>query len=461
MIKKVQEYVQQHKLIEDIDGIVVGVSGGADSICLLEVLWRLKEQYGYELLVVHIHHGIRGVEADEDQRFVEAYCKQRDIPCRSYNFDVKKEAAIRKQSEEEVGRSLRYEVFQQELVTFKKGVIAVAHHQNDQAETILFNLLRGSGLLGLCGMKPRRDAIIRPLLGVSRYEIETFLEKEDIAYRTDSTNKETLYSRNKMRLELIPYIQNHFNTNVIKHLNKTADLLRDEEDFLESQAKEAYEACVTKKSDVFFVDLESFLEFHSCLKRRILRIVMKDYVKNLKDITSMHIEDICQLAENQSGKQISLPKGIIVEKNYNTLKIYQRSEGQRMNSFSYTIKNIPDVVEITELSQKVTINLYDHQQYHAKFKNNYTKCFDYDKIEYNLTLRTRQPGDYINLKGMKGKKKLKDFFIDHKVPRVQRDQILLLAHGSEILWIIGYRVNHNYVVTDVTKSLMEVTISES
>lgn len=457
MIDKIKKYCEQNKLFHKVDGMVVGVSGGADSICLLEVLYSLQEEYGYKLRAVHIHHGLRGKEADSDEIYVKEFCSMRSIPLQVYHFDIKALAKEKGMSEEEVGRHVRYSCFHKALAHFNNGMIAVAHHQDDQAETVLHHLLRGSGLKGLGAMRPKRQRIIRPLLSVGRQEIENFLDGEGIAYQTDASNFESIYTRNKIRLELIPYLKKHFNPNIIASLNRTADLLQQDEDYLNIITKDAYDACVQPSEKGFLVNGSMFNTYHRSIKTRILRMIFLEGMYGLKDLSYDHIDNIISLFYKETGKRVHLPRQLMAEKNYEGVQIYKYADYEKGKIY-HQIHDLPTKIKLEELGKSFLLEKQLIEQVPLKVKNHYTKCFDYDKIVYNLTLRTRQPGDYIYLKGLKGKKKLKNFFIDQKIPRDQRDDILLLADGSEIVWIIGYRENYKYRITDETKAYLGIKI---
>ena len=233
-LEKVQKTIEKYHMIEKGDSIIVGVSGGADSVALLMVLCSLQKEYQINIEAVHIHHGLRGEEADRDALFVKQLCEKWSIPCDVLEFDIAKEAKKRGIGTEEMGRICRYETFYKKAG--KTAKIAVAHHQNDQAETVLLNLCRGAGLTGMSGMSPIRENIIRPFLFVSRKEIEHFLSEKGICYCQDSTNEQNHYTRNKIRLSVLPFLENEINDKAIKHIASAASILSEEETFLEELA---------------------------------------------------------------------------------------------------------------------------------------------------------------------------------------------------------------------------------
>lgn len=454
MLKRIDHMIKKYNMINKNDKIIVGVSGGADSLCLLHLLKALSEAYPFEITAVHVNHGIRGKEADDDENFVRNLCIQWGIPFKAYHVDIKEEAKRRKLSEEETGRKIRYEIFESLRKELAADKIAVAHNMNDQAETVLMQLFRGTGMRGLAGIPPIRDNIIRPLLGFSREEIENYCRTNQIAFRQDSTNVLNIYTRNKIRNKIIPLIKEDFNPNIIENLFNLSNLLREEDAYLEGIAEEAFQRCLKEKnSDSIVLDNNLFGTYNIVIQRRILRTVIEALLGHIKDIEYNHIRDILDLSQNQTGKRVYLPKGIIVKRQYGEL-IFQTGENQEI-SFCYELP-VPGSLVIKEAGIMVEVKIIDKADFKLFNQNTYTKSFDYDKIRGNLQIRTRCEGDRIFLD--KGSKKLKKFFIDEKIPKDKRSQIPLLAEGNRILWIIGYRYSDAYKITSSTNRVLEVKV---
>lgn len=444
-------------MIHPQDTIIMGISGGADSVCLLHILYTLKHELKLNLRGVHVHHGLRQQEADEDAAFVQELCEKMGIPVTLYSFEIKKEAHQRKVSEEEAGRLIRYEVFEKERSKFKQGKIAVGHHMNDQAETILFNLMRGSGLKGIGGMAPVRGHILRPLLAVTREEIETYCKDRNLSFRTDSTNLVELYSRNKIRLNLIPYMEEQFNPELVKSLYQFSRIIKRIDHYMEEENGKAMERCVTMRGKQGIIHLESFLQQHPAIQYEILRKILNSILENLENIGYKHFENIIGLVDKQSGKKVHLPQGILVKREYDHIIIEKENRGKAETEPFCCKINPPCILEIPGEGGFVECRLYQAQKQKTYSKKTYTKCFDYDKIKGTLEIRTKRPGDFIFLRGINGKKKIKSFFIDQKVPRTQRGKIPLLAEGQNILWIVGYRINERYKIDSSTKNILEIT----
>lgn len=452
MLKRIYKFIKEYNMIQKDNNIIVGVSGGADSMCLLHLLKELSRDYPFKLTVVHINHGIRGKEADEDAAYVRDICKAWDIPCRIYAVDIKEEALKRKCSEEETGRAIRYEIFEKVRLETGGAKIAVAHNMNDQAETVLMQLFRGSGMKGLGGISPVRGNIIRPLLEFTRDEIESYCIQNQIQYRQDYTNALNIYTRNKIRNELIPFIQENFNPNIVKTLYNMSILLREEESFLNEQAQAHLKCCVKEEKDqLLILDNHVFNTYHPILKKRIIRAVIERLSGHLRNIDSNHILDVIELSTKGTGKKLCLPNAIIVKRQYEDL-IFQVGE-KIFEDFCYNIP-IPSNLWIKELNARLETKLLDKENFNLSLYNTCTKSFDYDKIENGLQIRTKKPGDRIILKN--GTKKLKDFFIDEKIPRDERNKIPLLADGNKILWVIGYRYSDAYKITSSTGKVLQV-----
>jgi len=451
-------FIKENQILESGDRIVVGISGGADSVCLLHLLWSVREEYNLQLYGVHIHHGLRN-EADEDAKYVEKVGRSLQIPIQIYHVNVREEAKKRKQGEEETGRQLRYEKFHEEISRRNANKIALGHHQNDQSETFLMRLMRGSGSLGLQGMKPAYNNIIRPLLGFTREEVETYCLEHQLIFCVDHTNDDPIYTRNRIRLELIPYIQKYFNPNIIKTLYQTAQLLGEQEAYMEKETNKIYSNCIRETEEkILEVDIRILQNYDIALQRRILYKVLVQAAGEYKNIGQDHIELIRDLISRQSGREIHLPYGVQVKKQYDLLIF---SKGFLLEQGYYYPLQIPGIEYVSQINRWIQLEIIEKRQHNdGNDQNSYTNYLDYDKIKNELVLRTRQSGDLIALSNVSGMKKLKKFFIDQKIPQDQRGRIPLLAEGNEILWIVGYRYSTKYAVSSETKRILKITLEE-
>ena len=308
MKNKVIETIKKYNLIQTGDKIVCGVSGGPDSISMLNILNEIKKDYNFEIYVAHINHMIRE-EADDDEKYVQNYCEKKGIQCFVKRIDVQEFANNNKIGTEEAGRNIRYSFFKEVLETVEANKIAIAHNKNDKIETIIMNLLRGSGLTGLKGIEPKRDEkYIRPLIECNREEIEQYCEQFQLKPRIDKTNFENDYTRNKIRNIVIPYIQKEFNPNIIETMDRLSQVATEESDYIELQARQMYEKLLIDKDEKQVVlNLKTFNELNKVIKSRIILLAIKDVKGSTQRIEKIHIQDIIKLCANNVGNKFLTP----------------------------------------------------------------------------------------------------------------------------------------------------------
>lgn len=438
--------IKKYNMLKKGDKIVIGISGGADSCALLHFMCSLREKYKLEIYAVHINHGIRGKEADDDQKFVEEFCKSLNVNCKSVFYDIKAKSKEWGLGEEEAGRKARYDEFYK-VAKDINGKIAVAHNMNDQAETILMRICRGSGIKGIGGISPVRGNIIRPLIECSRDSIEKYCNKNNIMYRTDCTNEIDIYTRNKIRLNILPLMKD-INENAIENIARTGSLIYEEEEYLESVTEVEYKNCVisANKNEVV-INNEKLKKLHSVMRRRVLRRALREIHKDIKDITYNHIESIDYIINKGTGKKVNLPMGIICETEYENLKMYN-SNVEKIEGYTYLLAPEKKIY-IKELNKYVLLSLNQEKKHFSLF-NVCTKVFDYDKIRNDVYLRTRKIGDYVTLKN--GKKKVKDIFIDCKIPVSKRDVFPIIATKDKVISLLGLRDSIEFYITENTKT---------
>ena len=473
MLIKASNYIKSHILIEKGDRILVGVSGGADSVCLLHILSTLYQDTDVDFFAVHVHHGIRKEEADRDEAFVRELCYSLKIQYRSYHYDVISIASKEGISEEEAGRKVRYESFVDASNAYRCNKVAVAHNRNDNAETFIFNLFRGSAVKGLTGMDSiitmKTDVgkikVIRPLLAITREEIEAYLEERNLPYQNDSTNFSDVYTRNKIRNQVLGYAKSQINSNVIEHINNAAGHLRETLDFVEKRINERYEALVSK-DDIFCEYSIHELEYEDIVIRKgIIRRILGDLAGSLKDIEAKHVETVLSLAKKQVGKMVCLPYGMIAIRKYDRIRLCLEPNGKEQilhNNEPVIPTDIiaPGRTDIEQYGIYIETDVFEYKKNLQIPKNSCMKWFDYDKIENTLKLRARKSGDYFHINNQGGRKKLKDYFIDLKIPKEERDDLLLVADGSHILWIVGYgnRISEGYKISNNTKRILSMIL---
>lgn len=305
--QKVLDTISKYNLIKKGDKIVIGVSGGPDSMCLLDSLYYLKKNLQIEIIVAHINHMIRK-EADEETEYVQNYCNEKNIKCYVKKVDVTNLAKEKKLGTEEMGRKIRYEFFQEIYQKENANKIATAHNLNDNAETVLLNILRGSGISGLKGIEAKRCEFIRPLIECTRGEIEEYCEKQKLNPKIDKTNFENIYNRNKIRNSLIPYLQKEFNPNILETLNRLSDIAKEEEEYFEQVISKKYEELkIGKNEKEIILDLNKFNKLQKVIKSRLILYTINKVNGTIQGIGKIHIEDIIKLCQNNIGNKYIMP----------------------------------------------------------------------------------------------------------------------------------------------------------
>lgn len=456
--------IKQYNMIEENDVVIAGVSGGADSVCLLFVLCELREKYNFTLRVCHVNHGLRGEEADEDERFVEELCRKWGVPCRVFRENVELIARKRKQSTEEAGRAVRREAFEIMCREYGGTRIAAAHHCNDNAETMILNLARGTGLRGLCGIRPVYGKWIRPLLTVSREEIESALKEEKIPWREDKSNEEDTYTRNRIRHHILPALCAQVNSETTEHLSELARQAREVWDYVEQGTQQAWKRCVDVRSgppDVIEISKDAFKREMPAIQKQLLHRCICTAAGKSKDVEAVHVSAVSELFDRQTGKQLSLPFDVTACRTYEGVSL--EKSVCKTEDFETELK-IPGEVRVPGTSWRICCRVYeagaaDKGETRIPQKS-YTKCFDYDIIKHTASVRRRRAGDYLAIGKDGGRQKLKSFFINEKVSRRDRDQMLLIADGSHIMWIPGMRMSAQYQIGRDTRRILEIKITE-
>lgn len=459
--QKVKVYVERFHMIEPKDTIVLGISGGADSVCLLKILARWKEAWGISLRAVHVHHQLRGEEADADERFVRELCENEGIPCRVFHEDVQGMAQREKIGLEEAGRIARYRCFATVCEDVGGGKIALAHHQDDLAETMLHHLVRGTGMAGLCSLKPVSGNRIRPLLCLEKEEILVYLEAAGQPWRTDSSNLEDDYTRNRIRHHVLEELKTEVNPRAVRHMAQLSEELEETRAVLAQVAAEKRRQYV-RKSEKGMLLAEELKKEPDLIGRQIVHDLLKEISGKQKDFTRIHVEAVQELWNRKVGARRDLPYGMQAIRTYDGIYLERKAEkcetrdseknaGIQINVQSEGTESF----QIGELTLTVSRTARDFGEIPEK---KYTKWFDYDRIKQTLVIRHRQPGDRICLFDGGGSKKLKDYLIDRKIPAQKRDQLWLLADGSDILWIIGDRISAAYKVTAESQRILQAEI---
>lgn len=450
LISTIETTIEKNNLIKKGKNYGVAVSGGMDSMFLLNALLCLREKFSFSVIVLHYEHGIRGENSVGDMQFVKNYCSERDIPFRVEQGKVLEISKENRANVEDTARKLRYDFFYRVMREENLEGIMVAHHKNDSVETFLLNLLRGSGLNGLKRMKYTDGNIIRPLLDITREDIEKYVVDNNIPYVYDQTNSDLNYSRNYIRKIVIPEFE-HINSGALENIYKTSGMISDEQEYLITKNAEMYEKCICMRDDTSIkVSLNSYSALSEFEQRDFLRYAINSLLGNLKDISYDTIEYIRKLAgRHNTGKSIDLPQNLHASISYDLLiistEMYKiKRNGLKMNLDNYRLSL--DSVESVDFS--------DIQ------KESMIQYIDGDKLPSDYIVRYRQNGDFFRPLGVDGRKKLKDWFIDNKIPREERDIQPLLCSGSEILWIIGKSLGNSLKIDKNTKNFIRIAFEE-
>ena len=466
--EKVLQTIKKFDMLSFNDRILIGLSGGPDSITLLNILLSFKKRYNLSFFIAHFDHMLRGKESDEDVNFVKNLAQELGLPCEVKSCNLTKIARKEHLTLEDAARKYRYKFFLETARKFKTNKIALGHNADDQVETVLMRFLRGSGLEGLMGIPPVRGKIIRPLIECSREEIEEYCKENKIGYRVDSSNKEVVYFRNKIRLELLPLLSKSYNKNIKDILLHLRSIISEVSAYLNQETELLFKEVARRESpEMVIIDSKKFTSLPLALKRRIIRKSIEVVKGNLYSISFRHNNEILKLIEYQLGeKEIYLPDNLMVKKIYNKIMIYKKRISKDQTEeipthWEYDIL-ISGKTEIKSLGIKVEIKILDSADIKSSLyftrkesKGKFLEFIDYNKVKPPLKLRNRRRGDKFYPLKMKGLKKIKDFFIDNKIPKGCRDSIPILVDSEDkIIWIMGMRLDDRVKIKSDTKKAL-------
>ena len=466
LTKKIHTTITKYNMLSENDKVLVCVSGGADSVALLYLLYLLKDEFSLKLHIAHLNHMIRAKEADKDAEFVRSLAQRLKLPIISRKVDVPSFVKKNRLSTEEGARILRYRFFSEAAAKIKADKVAIAHTADDQAETVLMRIIRGTGLEGLGGIKPAIEQngmkIIRPLIEVWKKEIENYLKQKRLRFRLDLSNKDKTYFRNKIRLALIPHLARNYNFRIKEILLRLGNVAREDYACLEKKAEKAFEKLVETKKDKFEIEfsIKRLKRYPVAIQRIVMRLAIEKIKGDLRRISFQNLQDLNGLIRSPDRNLfLHLADKIKVRKEYDKLIFYNSRRQKRIKRFKYKLK-ISGITTISELGLKiVTADYTDKISALAKTAKE-VAYFDYNKIKFPLFVRNRLPGDRIRPLGMKGKKKLKDIFIDQKVPLLQRDFTPLIVSAEEkIIWVVGVKTSDECKLTPATKRILKITLS--
>ncbi len=470
LLKKTVQTIHEYQMIPPHTAILAGISGGPDSICLLHVLMTLSQRFRCRIGIAHLNHGLRSTVSDQDAVFVRSLAEKQNIPFFYKRTDIQKKTKTSKKSIEETGRNERYTFFSKVAASHGFDKIALGHHRDDNAELVLMNLLRGSGPLGLSGIPPIRNNIIRPLIGVSRSEIMSYLTENDLKYLTDYSNADTAFLRNKIRHELLPLLKEQYNPNIGETLNRLSDIFRREEDWLNILVGETLDQITKSRGKNELVLFVSGLQkLHTAHLSRILRAGVKQIKGNLRRIRLSQIDAAIEMIySNQPHSGVDLPDRIRLEKINDSLIIRQESKSLRSIKplqnppvYHYTIhlEDLPVELWMPEIRKTLFISRVNGNSLPDLPQTAQTVDFlDFDRIRFPLIVRNPEAGDRFIPFGMKNSQKIKDYFINNKVPKQDRSFYPVVVSRHQIIWLAGQRIADAAKVTPSSQRFIKAEL---
>ncbi len=464
MLEQVRATIQKYQMFAPGDRVLVGVSGGPDSVALVHALHNLAEALQIEVFAAHLNHSLRKRESDEDAEFVgtlaenlglTAVIKKRDIACYALQHKLSAQAAA---------REVRYRFFAETAKRLKCNKLATGHNANDQAETVLFHFLRGSGLAGLGGIPPVRDGwITRPLIEIPRARIEEYCKENGLKTRLDRSNLKSVYTRNKLRLELIPLLEREYNPNLVETLGRTSEIMRDEENYLEGLTAEFWtQTCLKEEPDQAIFGLDRFLALPTVWQRRIIRRAWVNLAGTEQNLGFGHLTNAIDLLKTGStGSGLNLPMSIRLSKSYGQFTLSRSVDDKENLTYTYELK-IPGLTQLPERGEAILTEIREEGLDFSAKPGRDEIMIDFDLVNLPLIVRNRKPGDWFQPCGFEGSKKLKKFFIDSKIPQRERESIPVLVNGDDrIIWVVGLRADQRWQVSRQTKMALSLKLIRS
>ncbi len=448
LIEKLKNFIYENSLFSNSDKIIVGYSSGPDSTFLVYIL---KDHFKNPLVLSHLNHLLRGEDSYLDEIFARRVSQKLKIPLYVRRLNVKEISEEKGKSVEEVGREERFKFFDFILKKENAQKIALAHNFDDNVETILMNIIRGTGIKGVSGIPIKWGNVIHPILNMKREEIINYLKERNIDFRVDKTNFETIYLRNKIRNELIPYIEKNINPSFKEKLIELSLIFRYEDEFLDFVVENERGKTFDKELDYYFINLKYYKKLHKAIQRRVVRKIIEEFNKDLREYSIKNIDDVISLGDKKSGKEITLPLNLIAIREKDKIVIEEIKE-----SIPEFLIKIDTIEEIKKSGLKIYLKIVDKYE---KVEDKFIAFFDLDKISFPLFIRKAKFGDRFVPLGMKESKKVQDFLTDLKVPKSVKWKIpILLDSKGDILWIIGLRINENFKVDEMTKRVLCIKI---
>lgn len=462
-MKNVEQFVRRHNLFEKNSTILVGVSGGPDSVALLHFLYRLRQSWNLNLIALTINHQLRD-EAAEDVDYVQSLCHRLEVPCVQTKINVKQYKKEHRIGTQLAARRLRYDFFEKQMKKYAADYLALGHHADDQIETMFMSMTRSASTVALSGIPVTRPFakgfIIRPLLAVTKQEIEKYCDYYELNPVIDPSNKDPKYTRNYFRKSIIPLIKAQ-NENIHLTMQQLSENLQKDENYLQQQAQQEMKQIINfdhEKQQITFRQ-KDFLNVPDALQSRIFHLILNYLYEELpRRLTYTHEQSFFSLLnQEKSYDQVNFPKQLIIEKSYENIKLYFRHRDTTIDD-TFTTKqlHVPDSVQLPD-KMLITTQFTEIKE----AVDQWTHIVELSEEDLPLIVRTRQPGDRMTWKGLKGSKKIKDIFIDAKIPHSKRDSWpLITTKRDEIIWLVGLRKGLSHSANGLKKRRIKLTISE-
>jgi tRNA(Ile)-lysidine synthase len=473
ILRKVEHTLITRRMLQTGDTVLVGVSGGPDSVALVHIMLDLSPKFSFKVAIAHLNHDLRRDESARDEAFVVSLAEQLNLPVHVERQDVRRHQKNYRLSLEEAARQVRYRFYDAIASKFGYEKIALGHHSDDNAELILMYLLRGSGPLGLSGIPPLRDArIIRPLMDIKRTEILDYIAAKSLDCVVDSSNRDSQYLRNRVRNRLLPQLKAEYNPKLVESLNRMASILDAEERWIESLIQPIFEKVIVfEKQGRIGFDVEQLNQQNIAVRRRLIRNAILKVKGNLRRMAFVHVEGAVKLAQKAAASgALDLPDRIRIYRHNDVLTISREAQNLRHVPGAPLVSAAPDYeyrisktgeIDIKEADLKIRFSEVTQKHtsdWHPPGQGARNVYFDMDKIRFPLVIRNFRPGDRFSPLGMTGRQKLSKFFIDHKVSRAERKKCPILLSRNEIIWVVGHRLDNAVKIGPQTCRILKAEV---
>jgi len=456
LLEKIRCYIHAGNLLDEGDSVLIAVSGGRDSCTLLHSMHLLGEEFHLQIAAAHFNHGFRGEESDGDEEFVHRLCDQLGVPCHSQKCDLPERMRLTHLSAQEASRIARYEYLSHTARKIGATKILLGHTLDDQIETILLNIIRGTGVEGLKGMLPSKNGLVRPLLCLTRQETGKYCENAGIAYRTDRSNESVKYLRNRIRLELLPLLRKEYNPNIDRSLRRLGNIAYEESKFIDDQVREIASRYLRSVPDGVVFRTADLLSQPLALRRRLIRHAIEMVQGSEENVTfdqiQLFLDEMTKCRHGASWEETLQGGRVRLRLSNGEGRIGLLSPQVSVLPFEYPL-NIPGVTRISAMNAELECR-YSNQLEMIPSPNPYMAWMDVDKLSFPLILRNRRSGDRFRPLGMQTSMKLKDFLIRKKIPKEQKDLIAIISDAKGIVWVAGYGIDDRVKITDATRSCM-------